>query len=101
MNWSIDYLEDDGIVCAKTSGPADWDQVKQLSEKTLAVGRGKGTHRFLVDHTGTGGRLCRRISGVAGSGRRFAKGREVRIGGGGPLPAPNSGRWTRCPPRPG
>jgi hypothetical protein len=50
MEWTIDYLEKDGIVYIKTSGPADWDVNKKMSEEALALGRGKGTHRFLVDH---------------------------------------------------
>jgi hypothetical protein len=50
MEWTIDYLEKDGIVYMKTSGPADWDQNKKLSEKALALGHKHGSHRFLVDH---------------------------------------------------
>jgi hypothetical protein len=56
MDWSIDYLEEDaqsplgGIVSMKTSGPADWDQNKSMSEEALALGRKKGVNRFLVDH---------------------------------------------------
>jgi len=34
----------------KTSGPADWDQNKKMSETALALGRKNGSHRFLVDH---------------------------------------------------
>jgi len=50
MDWSIDYLEEDNIVSMKTSGPADWDQNKSMSEQALAVAREKGANRFLVDH---------------------------------------------------
>jgi hypothetical protein len=50
MEWTIDYLEKDGIVYIRTYGPADWDVNKKMSEEALALGRGKGTHRFLVDH---------------------------------------------------
>jgi hypothetical protein len=50
MEWTIDYLEKDGIVYMKTSGPADWDQNKKMSEKALTLGRKNGSHRFLVDH---------------------------------------------------
>jgi hypothetical protein len=56
MDWSIDYLEKEsnvplgGIVSMKTSGPADWDQNKSMSEQALALGRKNGAHRFLVDH---------------------------------------------------
>jgi len=50
MEWTIDYLEKDGIVYMKTSGPADWDQNKKMSETALALGRKNGSHRFFVDH---------------------------------------------------
>ena len=50
MDCAIDYLEKDGIVYMKTSGPADWEGNKKMSEEALAVGRRNGSHRFLVDH---------------------------------------------------
>jgi hypothetical protein len=49
MEWTIDYLEKDGIVYINTSGPADWDQNRKMCEEGLAVGCRKGSHRFLVD----------------------------------------------------
>jgi hypothetical protein len=50
MEWTIDYLEKDGIVYMKTSGPADWEGNKKMSEEALAFGRRNGSHRFLADH---------------------------------------------------
>jgi hypothetical protein len=50
MEWTIDYLEKDGIVYIQTSGPADWDANKKMCKKCLALGRSKDTHRYLVDH---------------------------------------------------
>ncbi|MFH1372120.1 MAG: hypothetical protein ABII09_12660 [Planctomycetota bacterium] len=50
MEWKIDYLEKDGIVSVKTSGPANWDQTRKMCEEALALGRSNGSHRFLVDH---------------------------------------------------
>jgi hypothetical protein len=50
MDWSIDYLEEDGIVSMKTSGPADLEQNVSMSKEALALGRKKGVNRFLVDH---------------------------------------------------
>jgi predicted RNA binding protein YcfA (HicA-like mRNA interferase family) len=52
MDWSIDYLENDGIVCIKTTGLADWDQNMEMCKEGLAVGRRNGSHRFLVDQRG-------------------------------------------------
>lgn len=50
MEWEIDYLEKDGIVSMKTSGPATFEQNKKMSEEALALARKNGSHRFLVDH---------------------------------------------------
>lgn len=50
MEWKIDYLAENGIVSAKTSGPADWEQIRKMCEEVLALGRSNGSHRFLVDH---------------------------------------------------
>ena len=50
MKWTIDYLEKDGIVYMKTSGPTNWEETIKMCEKALAVGRSNGSHRFLVDH---------------------------------------------------
>jgi hypothetical protein len=50
MEWEIDYLEKDGIVRMKTSGPATFDHNKKMSEEALALARKNGSNRFLVDH---------------------------------------------------
>jgi len=50
MEWTIEYLKEDGIVCVKTYGRISWDENKQMSEEALAVGRKNGVRKFLVDH---------------------------------------------------
>lgn len=50
MNWEIDYLEEDQIVEARTSGRLRWEDNKLLSEQMLEAGREHRTNRFLVDH---------------------------------------------------
>ncbi|MGA2171638.1 MAG: hypothetical protein ABSG82_01315 [Sedimentisphaerales bacterium] len=50
MEWKIDYLEQDGIVRMKTSGPATFDHNKKMSEEALALAHKNGSNRFLVDH---------------------------------------------------
>ena len=50
MDWSVYYLEQDGLVFAKTSGLINWDKNKRLSEEALSIGRKYGTNRFLIDH---------------------------------------------------
>jgi hypothetical protein len=50
MEWKIDYLEKDGIVSVKTTGPANWDQNRKMCEEALALGRSNSSHEFLVDH---------------------------------------------------
>lgn len=50
MEWSIHYLEEDGIVFVKTQGYSTWGPHKKLTEEALELGRKKGVHKFLVDH---------------------------------------------------
>jgi hypothetical protein len=52
MQWSIHYLEEDGIVFAKTQGYSTWEQHKKFAEEMFEMGRKKGTHKFFVDHRG-------------------------------------------------
>ena len=53
MKWEIDYIEDHGIVKAKTSGQIGWNDKIKLSEEMLAAGRAKNANAFLVDHKET------------------------------------------------
>lgn len=50
MDWSVYYLEQDGLVFAKTTGLINWDKNKRLSEDALSMGRKYGSSRFLIDH---------------------------------------------------
>ena len=50
MEWSVYYLEEDGLVFAKISGLINWDKNKELSEEILSTGRKYGSSRFLIDH---------------------------------------------------
>jgi hypothetical protein len=50
MDWSVYYLEQDGLVFAKTSGLINWDKNKRLNEELLSIGRKYGSGRFLIDH---------------------------------------------------
>jgi len=50
MDWSVYYLEQDGLVFAKTTGLISWDKNKRLSEEVLTIGRKNGLSRFLIDH---------------------------------------------------
>lgn len=52
MQWSIHYLEEDGVVFAKTQGCTTWEQHKRFVEEMFKMGRSKGTHKFFVDHRG-------------------------------------------------
>ena len=53
MKWEIDYIEDYGIVKAKTSGQIEWSDKIKLSEEMLATGRQKNANAFLVDQKET------------------------------------------------
>jgi hypothetical protein len=50
MEWLIDYIKEDGIVCVKTAGLITWDDNKKMSEEVLSFIRQKGLHRVLIDH---------------------------------------------------
>ena len=50
MEWKIDYLEQDGIVYMKTSGPASWEDIRKMSKKAMTTASSNNSHKFLVDH---------------------------------------------------
>jgi hypothetical protein len=50
MDWSVYYLEQDGLVFAKTTSLINWDKNKKLTEEVLSIGRRYGFSRFLIDH---------------------------------------------------
>src|SRR4030042_1512633 len=57
MKWIIDYLEEEGIVCAKPSGVLDLESHGKFIEEVVAIARKHGCHRFLTDHRDTQGQL--------------------------------------------
>lgn len=50
MDWTIDYLKEDGIVYAKMSGIVNWDEHKKMEEEVFSFARSKGAHRYLLEH---------------------------------------------------
>ncbi|MBN1796742.1 MAG: STAS/SEC14 domain-containing protein [Sedimentisphaerales bacterium] len=51
MKWTIDYLEEEGIVLVKTSGRTEWDKQKQMCQEAFVLAQKHNTHKFLADHT--------------------------------------------------
>jgi hypothetical protein len=49
MEWTIDYLEEGGIVFAKVIGLMDWEQHKKFAAEAFSFAREKGSHRILID----------------------------------------------------
>jgi hypothetical protein len=50
MEWTIDYLEEEGAILLETSGQITWDELWRACEETLLLGREHNTHKFLADH---------------------------------------------------
>lgn len=53
MKWTIDFLEEEGIVIVKTSGVLTWEENKKMSEDILRLAREYGTNQILTDHRDT------------------------------------------------
>lgn len=49
MDWTINYLKEDGIVSAKASGIMDWDEHKKFADELYPLANEHGVHRILVD----------------------------------------------------
>jgi hypothetical protein len=49
MEWTIDYLEKERIVRAKTSGVMDWDEHKRFAEELYPLAKELGVHKILID----------------------------------------------------
>ena len=60
MSWIVDYLEDRNVVRVVAQGPADRQQLRQLTRDAVLEGHRRGCARFLVDH-----RLTRLSLGTA------------------------------------
>jgi hypothetical protein len=52
MEWTIDYLEENGIVSVKILSPANIEGIKQLSLEMDALAKQHNTHKYLIDHRG-------------------------------------------------
>ena len=50
MGWTVEHDTDHDLVRIVASGPADRDQLRQLTRDAVAAGHRFGTARFLVDH---------------------------------------------------
>lgn len=49
MEWTIDYLEEEGIVSVKVSGVMDWDEHKRFAEELYPSAKEHGLHKVLID----------------------------------------------------
>ena len=49
MNWTIEYLEKDGIVEAKINGIMDWEEHRKFAEQVFPLARMKKTNKILID----------------------------------------------------
>ncbi|MDD5327889.1 MAG: STAS/SEC14 domain-containing protein [Phycisphaerae bacterium] len=49
MEWTIDYLEAEGIIRVKASGVMDWDEHKRFAEELYPLASKHGVHKFLID----------------------------------------------------
>ena len=50
MEWTIDYLEKEGVVLIKTSGVITWDEHWKMCEEALHFARDHNAHKYLTDH---------------------------------------------------
>jgi hypothetical protein len=49
MKWTIEYLEKDGIVSAKVSGPIDWEEHKKFAQEMFSLARKHSTQNIFID----------------------------------------------------
>ena len=49
MEWTINYLEEEGIVSAKTSGIMNWDEHKRFAEELYPLADKYGANKILID----------------------------------------------------
>jgi hypothetical protein len=50
MKWTIDYLEEEGVISIKTSGVNNWDELKQMCREAFRIGQEHNAHKYLADH---------------------------------------------------
>jgi len=53
MSWIVDHLEDPGVIRVVAEGPADRQQLRQLTRDAVAAGYRHHCARFLIDHRRT------------------------------------------------
>jgi hypothetical protein len=53
MGWTVDHLEDPGVIRVVAEGPADRQQLRQLTRDAVAAGHRHRCARFLIDHRRT------------------------------------------------
>ena len=51
MNWAIDYLEKDNIVCVKITGLVDWNQHIKFCKEISPFILKHGSQKFFIDFT--------------------------------------------------
>jgi hypothetical protein len=49
MEWKIDYLEKDGIVSARASGPTTTEEHRKFTAEAIACAREHNTHKIFID----------------------------------------------------
>ena len=49
MEWTIDYLEKDKIVCVKTSGLMTWEEHKRFAEEVFPFAIKHNSHKVFID----------------------------------------------------
>ncbi len=52
MKWTINYLEEEGVVFIKTSGVTIWDEQKQMCHEAFHFAQEHNAHKYLADHRG-------------------------------------------------
>lgn len=53
MGWTVDHLEDRDVVRVVAEGPADRNQLRELTRDAVAAGHRHRCARFLIDHRRT------------------------------------------------
>ena len=53
MGWIVDHIEDRGVVRVRAEGPADRQQLRQLTRDAVTAGHQYRCARFLIDHRRT------------------------------------------------
>jgi hypothetical protein len=49
MDWTVEYLKEDGIVHAKVDGAVTWGECSKMIEEIFSYGRKKDVQRYLLE----------------------------------------------------